>query len=173
MEDQKLIIEKKKLSPGLLTVFLSFVFLMFLIAGITGLIQNAYKFNLEFYFSLLFIALSLWGIKKLVWSWGKLFSNSPEFEIDGYGLIVYDTLPRYSKIPFSDITGCDIFRVREEMKIGIFLKSDSSVEGNITKRQRSVFDVPHEVHDVVILRLDFTDIDPYKFKDIINDRINK
>ncbi|NMM47925.1 hypothetical protein [Marinigracilibium pacificum] len=105
----------------------------------------------------------------LIESIRELLSGKPEFEITNKHIIPHNE-SFFRKIPFSDITGCDIFYIKHSILIGLYLKDDSLIKDNVNKAQRMVMGIPKDKKKVTMISLTVAKIDPSEFKELILER---
>ena len=171
MLTSRIIVRRKKTKAIFsLTLFL-LTASMFLFASVSILVKEKYESEIEVVVAILIIAMFLYGLFRLKTPLVKIFSKRPEFEVTKNELIINDN-PKYSRIIFSDIHSCGIYKVRYTTLIGIFLNNNSFIEGNSTRAQRALLKTPKNLKKIVFLDLEFAAIKPKELKNIIDERIS-
>jgi hypothetical protein len=167
-------IERKKFWPTVWSLFMLFVFSMFLYASILGLLKKQYDFWFDYIFVIIFLIIStiglIYGLKYTRISLIKVLSSSPEFEMNDKEIILNDN-PKYNRLPFKDMIEANVYSSRYSLLIGISFKQHSSYGLYLNNLQRKVRNIPIEKAKIIFLSLEFADIKADDLRDLINEKI--
>lgn len=105
-------IGRKKAWNSVLTFVVFLVSVFILVACAMGIFSEKPLF--EKVGSLIFLIISIIGLKVVFNSLNKIFSDYPEFELTTDCLVIYDD-SYYDRIPFSEMLGCEVHYPRRSL----------------------------------------------------------
>lgn len=165
---ESIVIKKKKFWPTIWLFISGLPLLMFFSASIAGFTQIRPWF--EYIFLLIFLVLSVFGLLAVIKGFKKVFSISPEFELNKKEIIIYDH-PKYSGIEFSEMIEANVYRGRYSTMIGISFIPGSKYGKYLSDLRRIAQGVSKEKSKKIFISLEFADIEAEDLRDIINKRI--
>lgn len=161
-------VRRKKAFNLIITVAILPAIIMFFAASTYGIFTRS-SF-LEKLFCLVFLAISVVGLRSFFFSLSKIFSIYPEFELTKDTLLIYDN-PHYDKIPFSEMLGCKTYYPpKSSGMIGISIKPDSKIVGNSNIIKDFIYNLSKD-SKMVFLSLEYADIDHEYLVDLIKQKI--
>ncbi len=159
-------VKRKKAKNIFIILFITPVYVIFTWISLYGLTTDNNSFLILY--CLITLTLMGFGWRMTYRASLKIFSSNPEFELHNDYLKVFDN-PRYSKIPYSDILKYNIYYANGNI-LGLILTNESQVRGKINSFQLRRFKIPTTNRNVVLLPLDFADIDPNELLELVTNK---
>lgn len=114
--------------------------------------------------------MSTLGLFSLVKISGKFFFDNPELELTDSELIVYDN-PEINKLPFLEMKEAMSYYTRYAPTIAIAFREESKYGKQLPGFRRVFQNIPIEKSKVILLNVDFADIEKQALIKLINERI--
>lgn len=165
-----MIIKRKKIGNVITLVIASFGLLMFFIVSIAGLLSD--RTIMEKVAFLLFLGASTLGLYSTLVPMRKVLSDSPEFEIAEHNFLIYDN-PSFDRIPYIEMLECCLYHRLRSTSLGISLKDNSNIRSNASNYLKFMLNVPKDKSNIVLLNLDFADIEHRELVTIIAKKISE